>query len=170
MSTASSREYEFSPSQNQVFRALAHRMRGVGVFLIVVAFLNFLVAALVVLAIYRAKLPEDYVKLVLEKASEATRTDLYAQLSKLPPDDHLWGIAISQAVNGLLYLLIGVWTRSAGGSFHKVVTTQGSDISHLMEALSSLNKMYALIYTVIVIGLLLLLATVGLFIYAQVTR
>jgi len=74
------------------------------------------------------------------------------------------------ALNGLLYLLIGVWTRSAGGSFQKVVATQGSDIRHLMEALSSLNKMYGLIYTLIVIGLLLLLATVGLFIYAQVTR
>jgi hypothetical protein len=145
-------------------------MRGVGVFLIVVALLNFLVAALLVLAIYRAKLPEEYVKVVLEKASEATRTDLNAQLSKLPPDNHLWGIAISNAVNGLLYLLIGVWTRSAGGSFQRIVTTQGSDISHLMEALSSLNKMYALIYTLIVIGLLLLLATVGLFIYAQMTR
>jgi hypothetical protein len=170
MSTAFSREYEFSPSQNQVFSALAHRMRGVGVFLIVVALLDFLVAALVVLAIYRAKLPEDYFKVVLEKASEATRTDLNMQLSKLPPDNHLWGIAISSAVNGLLYLLIGAWTRSAGDSFQKVVTTQGSDIGHLMEALSSLNKMYALIYTLIVIGLLLLLATIALFIYAQMAR
>jgi hypothetical protein len=170
MSTASPREYEFSPSQNQVFSTLAHRMRGVGVFLIVVGLLDFLFAALVVLAVYRAKLPEDYVKVVLEKASEATRTDLNTQLAKLPPDNHLWGIAISTALNGLLYLLIGAWTRSAGGSFQKVVATQGSDISHLMEALSSLNKMYGLIYTLIVIGLVLFLATVGLFIYAQVTR
>ena len=170
MSTVSSREYEFSPSQNHVFSTLAYRMRGVGVFLIVVALLNFLVAALLVLAIYRAKLPEEYVKVVLEKASEATRTDLNAQLAKLPPDNHLWGIAISNAVNGLLYLLIGVWTRSAGGSFQRIVTTQGSDISHLMEALSSLNNMYELLYMLIVIGLVLFIATVGLFIYAQMTR
>jgi hypothetical protein len=170
MSTVSAREYEFSSSQNHVFGALAHRMRGVGVFLIVVALLNFLVAALVVLAIYRTKLPEDYVKVVLEKASEATRTDLNAQLAKLPPDNHLWGIAISNALNGLLYLLIGAWTRSASGSFQKVFATQGKDISHLMEALSSLSKMYGLIYTLIVIGLVLFLATVGLFIYAQMTR
>src|SRR5262249_13874268 len=126
--------------------------------------------ALVVLAIYRAKLPEDYVKVVLEKASETTRTDLNAQLSKLPPDKHLWGITVSNAVNGLLYLLIGLWTRSAARSVKKVVATHGSDMSHLMEALSALNKMYGLIYALIVIGLVLFLAAVGLFIYAQVMR
>jgi len=170
MSTVSLREYEFSPAQNDIFGGLARRMRGVGAFLIVVALLNFLVAALVVLAIYRAKLPEDYVKVVLEKASETTRTDLNAQLAKLPPDNHLWGIAISNAVNGLLYLLLGVWTRSAAGSFKKIVDTSGSDIGHLMEALSALDRMYGLIYTIIVIGLLLFLAAMGLFIYAQMMR
>jgi hypothetical protein len=169
MST-SLREYEFSPAQNDVFGGLARRMGGVGVFLIVIALLNFLVAALIVLAVYRAKLPEDYVKVVLEKASEATRTDLNAQLAKLPPDNQLWGIAISNAVNGLLYLLLGVWTRSAAGSFKKIVDTRGSDITRLMEALSSLNKMYSLVYTLIVIGVLLFLAAVGLFIYAQMMR
>jgi hypothetical protein len=85
MSTVSSREYEFSPSQNDLFGGLARRMRGVGVFLVVVGLLNFLVAALVVLAIYRAKLPEDYVKRVLEKASETTRTDLNARLPNCHP-------------------------------------------------------------------------------------
>jgi hypothetical protein len=170
MATASSREYEFSPSQNEVFGTLAYRMQGVGFFLVVVGLLDFLVAALVVLAIYRAKLPDEYVKVVLEKASEATRTDLNAQLSRLPPDNQLWGIAGSSAVNGLLYLLLGVWTRSAGGSFKKIVRTTGSDISHLMEALSSLNKLYSLLYALILIGLMFLLAAIGLFIYVQVTR
>jgi hypothetical protein len=170
MSTASSREYEFRPAQNEVFGTLASRMQGVGLFLVVLALLDFLVAALVVLAIYRAKLPEDYVKVVLEKASEATRTDVNAQLSKLPPDHQLWGIAITSAVNGLLYLLLGVWTRSAGGSFKQIVRTTGSDISQLMEALSSLNKLYSLLYALILIGLLFLLAATGLFIYVQVTR
>jgi hypothetical protein len=170
MSTAFSREYEFSPAQNDLFGNLARRMGGVGVFLIVIALLNFLVAALVVLAIYRAKLPEDYVRVVLEKASETTRTDLNAQLAKLPPDNHLWGIAISNALNGLFYLLLGVWTRNAAGSFKKIVETKGSDISHLMEAVSALNKMYSLVYTLIVIGLLLFAAAIGLFIYAQTVR
>jgi hypothetical protein len=39
-----------------------------------------------------------------------------------------------------------------------------------MRALGSLNKMYTLISTLILIGLLLLLVTLGLFLYAQLTR
>jgi hypothetical protein len=39
-----------------------------------------------------------------------------------------------------------------------------------MEALSSLNKLYSLPYALILIGLLFLLAAIGLFIYVQVTR
>jgi hypothetical protein len=63
-----------------------------------------------------------------------------------------------------------MWTRSAGRSFQQVVDTTGSDVRHLMDALAELNKMYALIYTLIAIGLLVLIASLGLFIYAQVMR
>jgi hypothetical protein len=170
MSVAPVREYEFSQQQNGIFEALAARMRGVGFFLVVLAFLNLLVTVLVIVTIYRAKLPQSYLDVVLEKASEASRTDVKAHLSNLPPDNHLWGIAISSAANGLLYLLMGLWTRSASRSFQQVVDTTGRDIRHLMDALSSLNKMYTLIYTLIVIGLLVLLGSIGLFIYAQMTR
>jgi hypothetical protein len=170
MSAVPTREYEFNQEQNSLFSALAARMGGVGFFLVVLAILNLLVAVLVIVTIYRAKLPQKYVDEVLEKASDATKTDVRGQLDKLPPDNHLWGIAISSAVNGLLYLLMGVWTRSAARSFQQVVDTTGSDIRHLMDALSALNKMYTLIYTLIVIGLLVLMASLGLFIYAQLTR
>jgi hypothetical protein len=170
MSAVPVREYEFNQQQNSLFSALASRMGGVGFFLIFLAILNLLVAVVVVVTIYRARLPQSYVDTVLEKASEATRTDVRGQLSNLPPDNHLWGIAISSAVNGLLYLLMGAWTRSASRSFRQVIDTAGHDIRHLMDALGALNKMYALIYTVIVIGLLVLIAALGLFIYAQFTR
>jgi hypothetical protein len=170
MSAPSPREYEFSQEQNSLIGALADRMRGVGFFLVVVGVLNFLIAVVIVLTIYRARLPQKYVDAVLAKASDATRTDVNAELSKLPPDTHLWGIATTTAVNGLLYLLIGVWTQSASGSFKKIVTTQGSDIHHLMGALSSLNKMYTLVYSIIVIGLLLLLLAIGQYIFVHVSR
>jgi hypothetical protein len=170
MSAASPREYEFNEEQNRLFSALAGRMRGVGFFLVFLAFLDLLVAVLVIVAIYRAKLPQNTVDTVVEKVSEATRTDVRGQLSNLPPDNHLWGIAVSSAVNGILYLLIGMWTRGAARSFQKIVDTTGRDIRHLMEALSELYKMYALIYTLIVIGLLVLIASLGVFIYAQFTR
>jgi hypothetical protein len=167
MASVPPREYEFSQDQNVLFSTLSSRMRLVGLFLAVVGVLNILAALLIVLAIYRAKLPQDYVESVLKKASETTKTDVKAQLENLPPANHLWGLAIGGFVNGLIYLLIGVWTRSAAGSFQQIVDTRGHDISHLMHALGALNKMYTLIYTLIVIGLLLFLVTLGLFLYAQ---
>jgi hypothetical protein len=170
MSAPSPREYEFSQEQNTHIGALASRMRGVGFFLVVLALCNFLISAVIVLTMYRARLPQSYVDAVVAKASDVTRKDVSAQLSNLPADTHLWGIAASTAVNGFLYLLIGVWTWSAAGSFKKIVTTQGSDIHHLMDALSSLNKMYGLIYTLIVVGLLFLLGAVGQYIYAHLSR
>jgi hypothetical protein len=163
-------QYEFTQQQNSLIGGLAGRMGGVGLFLVVVAILNLLVSVLVIVAIYRAKLPQSYVDAVLEKASEAAKTDVGTQLSKLPPDNHLWGVAIGSAVNGLIYLLIGVWTRRSASSFKKIVDTRGNDITHLMDALSALNKMYTLLYTLIIIGLLALLASAGLFVYAQFMR
>src|SRR5262249_42742864 len=136
VSSAPPREYEFNEEQNQVIGGLAMRMRGVGLFLIVIAVINFLVALLVVLVIYRTKLPDDYVKKVVQELPGATKANVEKQLSEnLPADNHLWGIAIGAAVNGLLYLLIGVWTRTAGTSFRLIVETKGSDISLLMSAL-----------------------------------
>ena len=42
MSAASPRQYEFTPDQNSVIGALAARMRTVGMFLIIIAVVNFL--------------------------------------------------------------------------------------------------------------------------------
>jgi hypothetical protein len=171
MSSVPSRGYEFNQDQNTLIADLAGRMRGVGFFLTVVGLLNLLAAALVIVTIYRAKLPQEYVDTVVAKVSEAAaKTDVTVQLSKLPPDNHLWGMAIGSAINGLLYVLIGAWTRNASSSFKSIVDTKGSDIGHLMEGLGSLSKMYQLIATLIVIGLLLFIATIGLFLYAQFTR
>jgi hypothetical protein len=170
MSTEPAREYEFSQEQNSLIGALAARMRAVGLFLVLLAVLNLLFTVLVVAVIYRAKLPQDYVDMVVKKVGKATETDLQKQLANLPPDTHLWGIAIFCAVNFLIYLLVGVWTRQAAGSFRKIVDTQGNDISHLMSALSALNRMYSLVLTLIFLGLLLFLAAVGYFAYAQFNR
>jgi hypothetical protein len=74
------------------------------------------------------------------------------------------------AVNGLIYLLIGIWTRNVAASFRKIFDTQGHDIGHLMDALGALNRMYTLSYSLIDIGLLFMLATLGVYLYAQLTR
>jgi hypothetical protein len=171
MSTGPAREYEFTQEQNRLIGALAGRMRGVGLFLVILAVLNLLFTVLVVAVIYRAKLPQDYVDKVVKTVGDlAHRTDVQKELANLPPDKHLWGIAIFCAVNFLIYLLVGVWTREAAGSFRKIVDTQGNDISHLMSALSALNRMYTLILTLILLGLLSFLAAAGYFAYAQFTR
>jgi hypothetical protein len=41
--------------------------------------------------------------------------------------------------------LLASWTQKAAASFHKVVSSGGQDISHLMEALENLRKKYALL-------------------------
>jgi hypothetical protein len=102
MSSVPPREYEFSQEQNVLFSALSSHMRLVGLFLAVVGILNILAGLIIIVAIYRAKLPQDYVDSVLQKASEASKTDVKAQLDKLPPDNQLWGLAIGGLVNGLL--------------------------------------------------------------------
>jgi hypothetical protein len=61
------------------------------------------------------------------------------------------------------------WQADPTAADPPIVTT-GRDIRHLMDALSALNRMYTLIYTLVVIGLLVLLASAGLFPYAQWMR
>jgi hypothetical protein len=163
-------EYEFSSEQNQLIGGLAHKMRFVGLFAIILGVLNLLVALLVVAAVYRDRLPKDFkVKAneYLEKAREKLPEDVRKQseaysLDKLPPNDHLWGAAIGAGVTGLFYLFMGIWTRSAGASFQRIVDTQGSDMKNLMDGMGSLHKMYSLLYTLLVIVLLAAVVSLGL--------
>jgi hypothetical protein len=57
-------------------------------------------------------------------------------------------------------LLIGIWNIRAANSFGFVVTTEGNDIRHLMNAVVSLRKLYALNFWVMT--LLLTLVVVGI--------
>lgn len=58
---------------------------------------------------------------------------------------------------GVLYILItavilftGIWTKSAATSFDMIVSTKGSDVNHLMDALESLRKLYNLQYWLLI--------------------
>jgi hypothetical protein len=156
-------QYEFTQEQNTLIGSLALKMRFVGLFFIVVGLLNVLVALLVVLAVYRDRVPQKWI----DQLPAESKAKFEENKGKLPTNNHLWGIAINAGVVGLFYLVMGAWTRSAGASFQKIVDTQGSDISHLMSALSSLHSMYALIYTLLVLTLLLGLLALGLTVYTQ---
>jgi len=156
-------QYEFSHEQNALIGSLATKMRFVGLFLAVVGVLNLLVALLVVVAVYRDRVPQRW----LDQLPADARAKVEEQKDRLPDNSHLWGVALNTAVVGLFYLVMGVWTRSAGDSFRKIVDTQGSDVSHLMGALSSLHSMYALVYTLLVLTIVLGLLALALTLYRQ---
>jgi hypothetical protein len=160
---SSSPQYEFSQEQNALIGSLATKMRFVGLFFAILGALNVLVAILVVVAIYRDRVPKSWV----DKLPAEAKAKVEEQKDQLPANNHLWGIALNVGVVGLFYLLMGVWTRSAGGSFAQIVTTQGRDISHLMNALSSLHSMYALVYTLLMVTLLLGVVALGVTLFQQ---
>lgn len=65
---------------------------------------------------------------------------------------------------GLLYflllipeLLVGIWTIHAAHSFRQVVETSGQDIPHLMKALASLQRLYALLFWLLLAALALVI-------------
>jgi hypothetical protein len=61
-------------------------------------------------------------------------------------------------VSGTLACVVGLWTQRASMSFKNVVNTEGRDISHLMDALDDLRKLYSLQYWLLMLGVLLALA------------
>src|SRR5262249_34751629 len=139
------------------------KMRFVGLFFNVVGALNLLIAILLTVAIFRDRIPPSWI----DKLPDAAKSEVEKQKANLPDNSYLWGFVLNTAVVGLFYLLVGTWTRSAGGEFQKIVDTQGRDISHLMSALSSLHNMYALVYMLLVVTLMMGVVALGLVLYKQ---
>ena len=54
----------------------------------------------------------------------------------------------------LLFMVFGIWTHRAGREFHKVAATEGSDVGHLMLALTNLLRLYSLIYVIFFIAII----------------
>jgi hypothetical protein len=148
--------YEFTPEQNNLLRSLAGKMSLVGLLGVVVGLLNLISALMLLVFIFQDPLPPE----VLEQIPAEAR-------AKLPHTNFLWGLFIQGAAVGLIFLLIGIWTRSAAASFRDVATTTGRDISHLMDGLGSLHKMYALMYTFIVIALIFFVVGLALQLYLR---
>ena len=63
--------------------------------------------------------------------------------------------AFGLIIYAVIFILIGIWTRSAGGSFSLIVETAGSDIPHLMDAVESLRKLYTLQFWLMIVGLVI---------------
>ena len=66
-------------------------------------------------------------------------------------------------------LLIGIWTINAANSFRLIVDTKGHDIPHLMHALTSLRKLYTLMFWLLIITFVCIVVAVGVVIFLMST-
>ena len=57
---------------------------------------------------------------------------------------------------GIVYFLIGFWTRNASASFKEIVNTEGQDITNLMNAMGQLRRLYTLQYWICLIAVILI--------------
>lgn len=117
--------YEFNESENSIFADVASKMSAVGFFSIFFGLLNI---ALSIVYLFQ-----------ISQSGDSRIT--------------MQGIGgISQ---GLVLLLVGSWTKKAGTSFKQIVDSRGQDIRNLMDAMSSLRKLYTLQYWLLVIALVI---------------
>ena len=165
--------YEITDEQNQMIGRLAGKMKFVGFFAILAGVINLIMAILLVAAIYQDRIPEEwktktseYLQQVRDKLPDSVRhqAEQYS-LDRLPPNNQLWGITINTLAIGVFLLLLGAWTRSAGESFQKIVKTRGSDMSHLMDGVASLDGMYSIFYWILVLLLTVGAISLGLAVY-----
>lgn len=66
---------------------------------------------------------------------------------------------VSLLISGILYVAIGIWTRSAGAEFAAIASTHGADRTHLFGALHNLKKFYTLMYWLAIIATAFFLVT-----------
>ena len=63
-------------------------------------------------------------------------------------------------IQGIIQLILGIWTAKAATSFQLIVKTQGNDIENLMTALNELKKLYALQYWIFIIAIVLVVIVI----------
>ncbi|WP_152052414.1 hypothetical protein [Tautonia marina] len=150
--------YEFTPEQNTLIGNLAHKMGVVGLLAMIVGILNLISALMLLVFVFQDQIPAEVVQQIPEEIR-----------GELPPTNFLWGLAIQSATSGLIFTLLGVWTRAAAGSFREIVATTGRDVGHLMNALGSVYKMYSLLYALVVIALIFFVVGLALQFYLRFT-
>jgi hypothetical protein len=70
---------------------------------------------------------------------------------------------------GIIVLILAVWTRKAAQSFHGIVRTEGSDVTNLMAALGELKKLYTLQYWLIIVAIAIVVLFLVLMLIGSVT-
>lgn len=139
-------------------------MSGVGAVFLVVGILGLLTAIATTAIIFQSEIPPT----VFENVPDEVKEDVADRLASLPGStEQLWAVVANTGTAGLIYFLLGIWTRSASRAFRKIVKTEQSDIDHLMTGLGSLSNMYSLIYKVLLLAMLLLVSGLGYVLYQQ---
>ena len=156
---ASTGEYEFSDSQNQLIGSLARKMGLVGM---VMLFFGLLQMINGVTSLFMSRNPDRVI------AAAQTAGMSAEQLGKLKEaiSGGFWSspITVSSlvfALAGLLLFVVGMWTRQAAVGFAGIVQTKGRDISRLMDALGALERKYGLIYSILVFAAILSLMSLA---------
>jgi hypothetical protein len=58
--------------------------------------------------------------------------------------DDAVSLGLAGVIQGTVMLLIGIWTRGAAKSVHRVVASSGNDVANLMHAMQHLGRVYRL--------------------------
>lgn len=68
---------------------------------------------------------------------------------------HKVGHASLSLVQGTVMLVMGIWCRDVSVPINLIVTSAGSDITHLMNAMQKLHKIYSLTQTLLLASIML---------------
>jgi hypothetical protein len=71
------------------------------------------------------------------------------------------GPALGNFAQCLVFVLIGVWLTRAVDAFNKIVESRGDDITHLLQAITELTRVFRLQQTVFVLALLITVLSIG---------
>jgi len=135
-----SAQYEFTDEHNRTLSGLSDSMRA---FANLMKILGAVFGVLMIVAVIVALFTKQ-ATLLPEGVKEG------------PMHTGPWGYVVMLAPFALLFLTFGFWAGNSAASFRKIAETKNEDIWHLMNALNSLSKMYALL-RLLVIGALILL-------------
>lgn len=149
--------YEFTESQNQVIGNLAYNMRGVGTTSLMLGLLYFFFGTLLMLKgeaglVAKVNLPTNAANTQTkdgEKPAAVAEVTSVKLFGRNITTDRIVGMFIF--LSGVLYLLLGSWTMGASNPFHAITVTRGNDIRNLMDAMDNLRKLFASLYSMILL-------------------
>jgi hypothetical protein len=150
--------YEFNEGENKVFNRLARNARSVG-------FWSALYGGLILLTFVYNCIPQKPVDPIDLRAG-GHLANLHLKINRIDWKDGNVHIDFGALITGVVFLLLGIWSRRAASGFQAVAKTRGGDIGHLMVALKSLSKLYGflallILIVVLIVTLLMLLVLVA---------